>query len=836
MKQFYLNFRHILLSILFICIIFFVSHPIQAKPVDAEKVDKILQLIAKKGYPESDFRDALIAELNTTTNTSRKISLLIQLCVYSLFSDQYEDVKIYSNQLNTLAHHTNEENALDIARVYQVVGEIKIQDATAISHQKLKNIFPKLKHEQAKIHYDIAYAMTAIRDDFPILENQLLRNTFEEIKGQERYSFEEFSILWALASISKDTNEYIELTLKLLNFSDKYHYTISAVTFLYNLQWHLVNANEIIVANKVAEEIFNVAKTTSDLEMKPILLLAYLDTKVRNKETLPFEVLAYIKAIKSESEFWQAWLHTIIAQYYATINNEKEALIYFNKAKAYFDAQTDLDQPDEFIEINSQLAFNKGYYLLSRSLLEKFWWKKYLTVKSNQQNNIVIVRNTLKKVIDKEQKNRMMTEQLLVEAQRTNTILIVVAIVIFILLVFKYQLYLKMKHEIKIREQAEKDLTAAKLKAEEANKTKSDFLSNMSHEIRTPMNGILGSLQVLKRDNLSTESHDIVNIGIASSKNLLSLLNDILDLSKIQSKNISLESIPINIFELFNSIITEFSYVSDKKDVELLLDIDKNEHPFWLVDPVRLRQIIFNLVSNAIKFTPQGTVKVLVVEENNQLVIKVKDTGIGIAESTLNNLFNRYEQADSTITRKFGGTGLGLSISKELTHLMKGEITVQSELNVGSTFIVTLPLKKTDKEAQSKSQNSPTSPPLADKLTILLAEDNKINQKIFTAVVKPTKAIIHIVNDGVETIDALTKQLPDIIFMDIQMPNMDGIEACEIIKAQHPNLPIIALTANVMAHDIEKYQQVGFDKCLGKPVNVNEVYEVIQTFMANEQV
>ena len=392
-----------------------------------------------------------------------------------------------------------------------------------------------------------------------------------------------------------------------------------------------------------------------------------------------------------------------------------------------------------------------------------------------------------------------------------------------------------------ISELKEQSLALEKVleEAKGANIAKSDFLANMSHEIRTPMNGVLGSLQVLKRDDLSDSSKEMVNMGIKSSKNLLSIINDILDLSKIESNNISLESLPTNIIELFKSIITELSFLAEQKRISLVFTLDKNVHTYWLTDPVKLRQIVLNLLSNAIKFTLKGEVNIRLSEQNDTLVFEVKDTGIGISESQLTKLFNRFEQADSTTTRNFGGTGLGLPIAKKLTNLMGGEITITSKEQVGSTFTVVLPLKKTELKSHDTLELAQVQTPQAQRLNILLAEDNRINQKIFSAIVGPTKATIRIVNDGIEAIDEVGKLQPDLIFMDIQMPNMDGVKACEIIKNSHPNIPIIALTANIMKRDIVKYTQAGFDHCLGKPIDVDKIYILIKkytsVFMANKK-
>ncbi|MDG1750405.1 MAG: diguanylate cyclase [Thalassotalea sp.] len=445
MNQIYTRSRSTLFIILSFIILFFSSTELFAKAIDSRKIDEILNLINQQGYSANDLREKLVTDLKTTDDNKQKVELLIQLSVYSMFLDRYDEVKIYSNRLHALANQINNQSAIDVAKVYLIVGEVKMQDPAKIAHENLKRLLPELIDKRAKIHYHIALAMTAIREDFPILENQLLRNTLQKISGQSSFAFEEFSIHWALSAISKDANEYIELTLQLFRSSNKNLYPIDSSIFLNNLNWHLSIVNEQHLSNKVADELFKVAGITLDEQRKVSILLAFLDTKARNKISLPPETLAYIISVKTENEFWQAWLNTILSFYYATNKNEKESHYYLNLAKRYFDSQPDLPIPDEFIEIESILAFDNKNYLEARATLEKYWWKKYLTIKKSQQSNILNVRNALNNVINEEQKSKVVVEQLLLESKQTSFILATGFFAIFILIIFQYRMYLKLK-------------------------------------------------------------------------------------------------------------------------------------------------------------------------------------------------------------------------------------------------------------------------------------------------------------------------------------------------------------------------------------------------------
>lgn len=384
----------------------------------------------------------------------------------------------------------------------------------------------------------------------------------------------------------------------------------------------------------------------------------------------------------------------------------------------------------------------------------------------------------------------------------------------------------------------QQELIQSRAKAEASAQAKASLLANVSHEIRTPMNGIIGMIDILKNTPLTPEQHEYVDIIGISGENLLMIINDVLDFSKIEAGQISFEYIRFDLFEEIDEVIKIHRYKAIEKKLELTCSISPEVPQFLIGDPLRLKQVLINLCSNAIKFTSEGYVRIFVrkasqLEGQVRLHFEVQDTGIGISLENQSKLFQSFSQAEVSTTRKFGGTGLGLAISKNLVQLMGGEIGINSEEGKGATFYFEAEFGVSKEEiiAAKEVKKEITSVNLP-RLRILLAEDNVINQKVAILNLQKFGHEIVVVNDGHEAIEAFKKELPDVIFMDVKMPRMNGIEATiqirnfEKMNYDAHQVPIVAMTANTC--DEDHYLEAGMNDYLCKPFNNNDLENLFE--------
>ena len=407
--------------------------------------------------------------------------------------------------------------------------------------------------------------------------------------------------------------------------------------------------------------------------------------------------------------------------------------------------------------------------------------------------------------------------------------------------------YIAIRSNVTHRVKTKKNLEKARERAEASEKAKMQFMANMSHEIRTPMNGIVGFTELLLKSGLSAKQKQFTSLINHSTQTLLGIVNDILDFSKIESGHLTLDYVKVNPFIEFKNAISSFQTKAKKEQISLLTHIDSLIGECLTMDVLRVNQILNNLISNAIKFTPKnGTVEIVFKriahqEGKERIRISVQDTGIGIPQNRQKKIFNSFVQADTSTTRKFGGTGLGLTISASLCSLMGAELKVKSEVNQGSYFYFELEFKTCIAEQSLLSQLNliPQKEYILKEepinLKVLVAEDSDINRILINEMLQQYGIKADFAVDGVEVVQKALKQSYDVIFMDINMPKRNGVDATIEIRKAHVITPIIAITANALEGDREYYLSQGMDDYISKPIDPKKLYTALSKLSKDSQ-
>ncbi|MES2857332.1 MAG: CHASE3 domain-containing protein [Bdellovibrionota bacterium] len=421
---------------------------------------------------------------------------------------------------------------------------------------------------------------------------------------------------------------------------------------------------------------------------------------------------------------------------------------------------------------------------------------------------------------------------------RTSVIAIAGLLIAFVLLLFSRFL---INREIRLREQTETELQVASRKALEASNLKSTFLANMSHEIRTPLNGIIGMSKLLEQTELNDRQRDYVETVKTSSNALLALINEILDLSKIESGKLQLEDATFELKSLLKSTISIVDFSAKTKGLQVATEIAHDVSEFFIGDPLRLRQVLLNLLNNAIKFSERGTITMKVskrgeADSKATLLFEIVDQGMGLDSETRAKLFQSFTQGDDSMSRKFGGTGLGLAISKQIVEMMNGTIDVESIKGIGSRFFfeVSLKVAKYDDSVQPVSFDKMALKNLHG--FVLIVEDNKVNQKVVAEMVSLLGCQSKIAENGELAIEAMKKFDFNLVLMDGQMPVMDGYEATRLIRegrAGETNklIPILATTANAIKGDIERCLEAGMNDYISKPISYDDLAFKVEKWM-----
>ena len=809
--------------------------------------------------------DSLQNIISNTTNKKAKADALVELSIeYTTYNSPkaYEFAKqsiAFSQKINYphgIIEGMNSLATLENNRGHFSEALTKLRDALTLAQKgndksatarcflNMGNIYTTLKNYEKAIEnyqksYDLYYQIKDYNKSVTALNRIANRNmdigndlkdTFYYFNAIKIYS-KSFKIANKTKDIKKIINSYV-------NMADAYNILGESTKNKSYLFYSLDNSmkglrlsRENNLTQQEALNFLNIGDTYERLD-QPFKAIHFYE-----------EALHRYQQIGDKT--WIQNTEQLLGDVYYKLKNYDEAIVHINKSILLAKEQRLISYLRDNYEVLSKIYESKNDYKKSLECHTIYAQYKDSILNENSAINVARLQTEFEfqrqsQEIEILKKNTEIQKEKIISQTTQRNFLIVAIVAILILLIIIYYRYRE-------KQKAESIILKAKEAAELAKEMQEQFLANTSHEIRTPMNGIIGMTSQLLDSPLNNEQLEYALAIKESSNNLLVIINDLLDLSKIKAGKMAFEMIPFNLSDLCKNLIFTLQYRSSEKNIHLISSIDEKIPSVLLGDPVRLNQVLLNLAGNAIKFTEKGEVKITVKQLRDdgkqvRLFLSVQDTGIGIPNNKLDKIFESFTQVNATTTRKYGGTGLGLTIAKQIIEQQGGTISVSSKVNEGSTFSFVLDFKKTNKKVKEIKEQKFADPFNQNidfsKVNILIVDDNRVNQRVAALTLKKWNAKISVADDAKSAIEQLKKSTFHIILMDIAMPEMDGIEATQFIRKKLPapicTTPIIAMTASALIGEEEKCIEAGMNDYISKPFNPNDLFNKIIRLVPQE--